>query len=89
MEPSDLQNALLRLRFSTRDAALAVRYAAALRCAYADAFETVKLGRDAVAYAEPSMRWGMRRAKRARRGRWMRLGTRRGRLGSWASAGTR
>ena len=51
MEPSDLQSALLRLRFSNRDAALAARYAAALRCAYADAFETVKLGRDAVAYA--------------------------------------
>lgn len=51
MEPPELQNALLRLRFSTRDAALAARYAAALRCAYADAFETVKLGRDAVAYA--------------------------------------
>lgn len=51
MEPSDLQSALLRLRFSNRDAALAVRYVAALRCAYADAFETVKLGRDAVAYA--------------------------------------
>ena len=46
-----MQNALLRLRFSTRDAALAARYAAALRCPYADAFETVKLGRDAVAYA--------------------------------------
>ena len=51
MEPSDLQSALLRLRFSNRDAALAARYAAALRCAYADAFETVKLGRDVVAYA--------------------------------------
>lgn len=51
MEPSDLQSALLRLRFSNRDTALAVRYVAALRCAYADAFETVKLGRDAVAYA--------------------------------------
>lgn len=51
MKPSDLQNALLRLRFANRDAALAARYAAALHCPYADAFETVKLGRDAVAYA--------------------------------------
>ena len=51
LEPPALQSALLRLRFSNRDAALAARYAAALRCAYADAFETVKLGRDAVAYA--------------------------------------
>lgn len=54
MEPPDMQNALLRLRFSTRDAALAARYAAALRHfakKQDDAFEAVKLGRDAVAYA--------------------------------------
>ena len=31
MKPSELQSALLRLRFSTRDAVLAARYGAALR----------------------------------------------------------
>lgn len=54
LEPPALQSALLRLRFSTRDAALAAHYAAALRYFATEqggAFETVKLGRDAAAYA--------------------------------------
>ena len=54
MKPSELQSALLRLRFSTRDAVLAARYGAALRhfaTGQGGAFETVQLGRDAVTYA--------------------------------------
>ena len=54
MKPSELQSALLRLRFSTRDAVLAARYGAALRhfaTQQDGAFETVQLGRDAVTYA--------------------------------------
>ena len=54
MKPSELQSALLRLRFSTRDAVLAARYGAALQqftTGQGDAFETVQLGRDAVTYA--------------------------------------
>lgn len=54
MKPSELQSALLRLHFSTRDAVLAARYGAALRhfaTGQGGAFETVQLGRDAVTYA--------------------------------------
>ena len=54
MEPVDARTALLGLRFSGRDAALAARYIAALRhfaAAGDDAFETVRLGRDVAGYA--------------------------------------
>ena len=94
MEPPDMQSALLRLRFSTRDAALAARYAAALRHfakKQDDAFEAVKLGRDAVAYAAAALHALGDAAGEARAAGALgcACGMRRGRSGSWPSAGTR